>query len=146
MKVFDFLHHTVLENESIYKEVLYLFWFLVKWIQSSMHFMCVCRHRIIFGLCKSHVPKEIVLFTSITSILLNLNTRHFLYLCWTSMFNHPCPFHTRISVATKCMNYYTFWLHGSARLFYLECSRFQFSLSWVFCSKLFLRSFKEMMD
>jgi len=25
MKVFDFLHHTVLENESIYKEVGYLF-------------------------------------------------------------------------------------------------------------------------
>jgi nuclear pore complex protein Nup205 len=30
MKVFDFLHHTVLENESIYKEVVYLFLFLVK--------------------------------------------------------------------------------------------------------------------
>ena len=67
MKVFDFLHHTVLENESIYKEVVYLFWFLVKWIQSSMHFMCVCRHRIIFGLCKSHGPKEIVLFTSVST-------------------------------------------------------------------------------
>jgi nuclear pore complex protein Nup205 len=23
MKVFDFLHHTVLENETIYKEVMY---------------------------------------------------------------------------------------------------------------------------
>ena len=67
MKVFDFLHHTVLENESIYKEVGYLFWFLVKWIQSSMHFMCVCRHRIIFGLRKSHRPKEIIVLTSIST-------------------------------------------------------------------------------
>jgi len=25
MKVFDYLHHTILENESIYKEVVYLF-------------------------------------------------------------------------------------------------------------------------
>jgi nuclear pore complex protein Nup205 len=25
MKVFDFLHHTVLENEAIYKEVIYSF-------------------------------------------------------------------------------------------------------------------------
>ena len=30
MKVFDFLHHTVLENESIYKEVVYLLLFLFK--------------------------------------------------------------------------------------------------------------------
>lgn len=115
-----------------------------------MHFICVCRHRIIFGLHKSHRPKEILLFTLISTnkveLLLNLNTRHFLYLCWRSMFNHPCPFHTSISVATKCMNYYTLWLRGSALLFYLVCSRFQFSFSWVFCSKLFLSSSKSMMD
>ena len=68
MKVFDFLHHTFLENESIYKEVQYLFWFLLKWIHSSMHFMCVCsRHRVMFGLRKSHGPKEIVLCTSIST-------------------------------------------------------------------------------
>ena len=67
MKVFDFLHHTVLENESIYKEVVYLLLFLFKWIQSSMRFMCVCRHRIMSGLRKSHGPKDFVLLTSIST-------------------------------------------------------------------------------